>query len=408
MDTQKSRIENCHRLLQNILQDTFNIQTLLLTPPYTDYKKVDMGLRAAVWSDYAPGDTLTFFGGSEDRNRLVVVRSNLGFYNVVASVCYDGRRANDFVIIGPFRDSELSPVYYAQILKDSGMSPNEIRNLKHIYERIPMAQTDVIANITRHIFAGYFPEYESVAAEFMQFADQKKSISLNDELLDVYSIAYAERYKELLFGFLDRIMEGDSRGAKEGMQLFLKETMLLNHKNMRKYKAELNRLADHCYLALLNTSVHPLYILKQTDALKLRIEEETSFSRLEQIPGELCHKYCLLVRNYANAECSRLIREVMAYIQLHYEEELTLSLLAETFGRNASSLSNLFSRETGMSVTAYIQRTRVEKALKLLHTTEMSVSEVAAAVGYQDFSYFSKIFSRQVGCSPRAYRNGRS
>ena len=120
--------------------------------------------------------------------------------------------------------------------------------------------------------------------------------------------------------------------------------------------------------------------------------------------NEICHKYCLLVKNYANQECSRLTKEVMEYIQLHLEEELSLSYLAEHFNKNASVLSNTFSKDKGISITAYIQQTRVQAAIKLFNTTKLTVSEVATLVGYQDFSYFSKVFSKHTGCSPRAYK----
>ena len=80
-----------------------------------------------------------------------------------------------------------------------------------------------------------------------------------------------------------------------------------------------------------------------------------------------------------------------------------LNILAEHFGKNASVLSNTFSKETGQSLTRFIQQSRMTEAIKLFNTTDMSVSEVALMVGYQDFSYFSKLFSKYVGCSPKEY-----
>ena len=119
---------------------------------------------------------------------------------------------------------------------------------------------------------------------------------------------------------------------------------------------------------------------------------------------DICRKYCLIVHNFANSEYSKMTRDVINYIDLHLEEELTLKNIADIFGRNPSVLSNLFSKEVGVSLTKYIQKTRVQEAVRLFNTTALSVSEVAVVVGYQDFSYFSKIFSREIGCSPREYK----
>ena len=95
----------------------------------------------------------------------------------------------------------------------------------------------------------------------------------------------------------------------------------------------------------------------------------------------------------------------MNYVGLHLEEELTLSKIADLFQKNASALSNSFSKETGTSLTQYIHQMRIQEALRLFNTTEMSVSDVAVAIGFQDFAYFSKIFRKVVGCSPRDYKN---
>ena len=157
-------------------------------------------------------------------------------------------------------------------------------------------------------------------------------------------------------------------------------------------------------MALLETSIHPTYILKLAASVGTRIENTTSLAKLEQMPNDICHKYCLLVKNYANPEYSKLTRDIAAYIQMHLAEELSLNQLALTFGKNSSFLSKTFSTETGLPLTKFIQQTRIQEAIRLFNTTNMPVSEIALAVGYQDFSYFSKVFSKIVGISPREYK----
>jgi len=399
-------LQSCHKLLQHILQDAFNIQSLLFTPPYSDFRKIDMGLRSAVWSDYVIQDANTFFADSFPETRLIIVKSNLGFFNLLATFPNEKKTPPDFITVGPFRNNELSANYFTQILKDAQISPAEIQRIKYMYERMPFAQLDSVVNVMKHILETFFPDFADIVPEYLQFSDQKRIAQINDELLETYSAEYAENYRKILFDLLQYITQGDSSKAKDTLQLFLQETMLLNHKNMREYKMILQLLCDYCHFSLFHTSIHPLHILKQTASLKRKIEEETSLARLEQFPNEICRKFCLLVKNYANAECSRLTKDVMTYIQFHLEEELSLRTLAASFHKNPSALSNSFSKETGLSITAYIQQTRVQAALRLLNTTDMSIAEVATAVGYQDFSYFSKVFSRHVGCSPRAYKAG--
>lgn len=400
-------ITECHQLLQNVLRDAFNVQTILFTPPYTDIKKIDNGMRAAVWSDYEHQNSQLFLSDAFPPYRIIIVRSNLGFYNVLATFGKNRESKSEFIAIGPFRNNELSANYYTQILKEAMITPAEIRSIKAMYERIPFAQVDAVVNVTKHILEASVPEFAGAVPEYLQFADQKNETVINNDLLSSYSIEFAQKYRDLLFDFLELIVVGDHQRARISLQTFLQEIVLLNPKNMRDYKMFLQTINDYCHMALLRTSVHPLHILNQAASLRSKIEEETSLAKLELLPREICRKYCLLVKNHANPECSKLTKDVMAHIQFHLEEDLTLNSLAALFQKNASVLSSTFSREAGMSLTAYIQHTRIQAALKLLNATDMSVSEIATAVGYQDFSYFSKVFSKNVGCSPRAYRTGK-
>ena len=196
---------------------------------------------------------------------------------------------------------------------------------------------------------------------------------------------------------------GNNNLAKKALQSFLHESKLTSNRTLRNYKSLLNALNTYCHLALLQTDIHPSYILKQAASIGMRIEETTSLAKLEQMPNDICHKYCLLVKNYANPEYSKLTKNVIAYIQNHLDEELSLNQLAMNFDKNASFLSNTFSKDTGVTLTKFIHQTRIQEAIRLFNTTDMPVSEVSLAVGYQDFSYFSKMFSKIVGTSPREY-----
>ena len=173
---------------------------------------------------------------------------------------------------------------------------------------------------------------------------------------------------------------------------------------MREYKWMLQSLNNFCHLELLSTNIHPYHIIKQMVSTRTKIETLTSMAKLEQMPNEICHKYCLLVKNYAHPYYSKLTKDVIDYVQLHLEENLSLASLAELFDKNASTLSHTFHKETGINLTKFIQETRIREAIRLFNTTDLSVSDVAIVVGYPDFSYFSKVFSKIMGQSPREYR----
>ncbi len=402
MENLTAKLTKSHELLQNILQSAFHIPTILFTPPYEDIKKIDLGLRAMVWTDYDEEQQNLSFGDNFHGYRLIIVKSNLGFYNVLALL--ESKDQPDFIAIGPFRDEELSANYFTQIIKDSRISPADIQSLKHIYEQMPYAYPDSVTAVVKHVLSISYPEFKEIVPELIQYSEQKRDIDINTELLDAYTVEHAADYRNALHEFLKLLKTGDSPKAQHALHTFLQTARFVHDNSMREYRWMLHSLNNYCHMELLSTDIHPYHIIKQMISTRAKIDSLTSMAKLEQMPNEICHKYCLLVKNYAHPEYSKLTKDIIDYIELHLEEELTLSYLADHFHKNASALSHSFAKETGGSLTQYIQQTRIREALRLFQTTDFSVSDVAVMVGYQDFSYFSKVFSAQTGMSPRAYK----
>jgi len=396
-------MKKCYELLQSVLLDAFSISTFYFSPPYDDIGKIDHGIRAIVWTNYNDDKTkIQLSGLSNNQNRLLIIRSNLGFYNVM--LFWSGNESTDFISIGPFRDDKLSPNYFSQIIKEAHISPILLQQIRYLYESMPFAQVDAVVNVTTHIVSTFVPEFKDVTAELIEYTEQQRPVEIHSDVIRQNFMEFSERYYELLSSFLNHLKCGDNVKAKKALKLFMQESKLTTNQTLKFYKSFLSTLNDYCHIALLQTTIHPSYILRQAAAIARRIEETTSIAKLEQLPQDMCHKYCLLVKNYANSDLSKLIKKVIAYIQMHLDEELSLQQLATHFGRNASALSNAFSKETGQTLTNFIQQARIHEAIRLFNTTNMSISEVALSVGYQDFSYFSKIFSKIVGTSPREYK----
>ena len=155
---------------------------------------------------------------------------------------------------------------------------------------------------------------------------------------------------------------------------------------------------------MFETAVHPIYVYQQAEAFGLRIKDANSQREFAHLPFDIVRKYSMLAKNYTYEKYSYLIRNVINYIDQHLSSELTLSILAEEFDKNPSYLSNAFKKEVGETLTSYIGKQRIQASLRYFNTTNMSVAEVAEAVGIPDFGYFSKLFKRHVGVSPREYK----
>jgi YesN/AraC family two-component response regulator len=98
------------------------------------------------------------------------------------------------------------------------------------------------------------------------------------------------------------------------------------------------------------------------------------------------------------------IVRIKEFIDQHYSEDLWLTGLSEKFNIESTYLSKTFKNIVGENLMLYISRTRVEKAKMLLHKKELNITDIALLVGYDDYSYFSRVFKKITGLSPREYR----
>ena len=98
------------------------------------------------------------------------------------------------------------------------------------------------------------------------------------------------------------------------------------------------------------------------------------------------------------------IAQMVAYLNAHLSEEVSLRVLADMFHMNASYISQYFKRETGMNYSAYLSMLRVNRAKVLLRGTDMNVGEVAQQTGFGDYRAFSRTFKQIAGVTPSQYR----
>lgn len=109
-------------------------------------------------------------------------------------------------------------------------------------------------------------------------------------------------------------------------------------------------------------------------------------------------------RRKLSSEAQHLVRRAMAFLHARYAETLTRRDIAEHVGLDEDYLTYCFRQELGVTPIAYLNRYRVNLAKTLLKQSNQSITEIALAVGFSDSGYFSRVFRREVGMAPDAYR----
>ncbi|MBQ2967926.1 MAG: helix-turn-helix transcriptional regulator [Clostridia bacterium] len=134
-----------------------------------------------------------------------------------------------------------------------------------------------------------------------------------------------------------------------------------------------------------------------------------------ELKGITYRLLCHLLRNYKSGQLSpeeislkqnklRKINSILEYIAAHYSNPLTTADLAKQFHLNEQYFCRYFKKETGQSVTGYINQYRSEIAASFLKESDYSITEIALLVGFTDSNYFARIFKKYTGVSPREYK----
>lgn len=155
-------------------------------------------------------------------------------------------------------------------------------------------------------------------------------------------------------------------------------------------------------------------ILHDSDGTIRRLMEAMLREYEQKQPGYLeivrCHLIEILVHAIrkhpvgSTAHCHPVVAAIADELQTTYHQPVSLEALGRRYGYTPQYISGLFHQETGVNLTVYLQRLRVEKACQLLIHTSNPIATIAKSVGYDDVKHFATLFRRYMGISPRELR----
>lgn len=140
------------------------------------------------------------------------------------------------------------------------------------------------------------------------------------------------------------------------------------------------------------------YLLKPTRAadilscLNRMADEYFGPEEAAEIPGE-------------PEQTNRFVKEAQEYIAEHYAENISLADVAEKVGISSGYLSTMFTQNLNTGFVDYLNQVRIERSCSYLEQGYLKTYEIAYKVGFRDEKYFSKVFKKIKGMSPKAYKS---
>lgn len=170
-----------------------------------------------------------------------------------------------------------------------------------------------------------------------------------------------------------------------------------------------NSLIGSCTLftrAIISGGANPESAYSLSDVFILQIEETSDIKALEKLEYEMLYAFANALREERKPVYNTIVNRVINFIHEEILGDLSLERIAAHVNVHPVYLSNMFKKETGMTLTDYINRTRIEDSKFFLTHSDLPILDIAVLFGFCNQSYYARLFKRYVSMTPLQYRNG--
>lgn len=337
--------------------------------------------------------------------RIVHVRDELGvnFAYFMAGGC--------LVAAGPFLTETLSRREMRSLLERNRMKETDSLALEVYLSPFPVMDQAEAVGIVRALLHGADPGAGDgrLTEEVHEPRNDLTAASGPDiEQRINYTLLLEKRYGYER-AFRRNVMEGDERAAIMNLRNMYADTAYLSKSgnSLENVQAGAAIIRTMTRLAALDGGLSDII----ADRISSRNAQETR--RIQSAEESMKHSeamvrtYCKVIQAIRRDRYSALVQSVIYQIEHHYQDDISLSDLAEELAVSKNYLIQRFKAETGQTPVRYLTDIRMKRAAQLLSEQVLSIQEIASIVGVPDSNYFTKLFKKTYGVTPKQYRKER-
>ena len=399
--------------LQSVLKKC-RVQTQVINVNENPESNLDLGLRTLLQIDEAFEKPLIDVLGEVLPNTIHLLMD--GYMCKYIYLQLPGDASENVLVIGPYQVKSFNHEEILELAEKNIVPPAKMREFESYYNGLPVVGDEgqlisLVDTFGEFIWNGssnyQFAEYEletsfeNVTSIINKSLSEHDSLTWNSKLIEA-RYAYENE-------FLFAVTQGNYPKAKHLISQV--NSIQFDQRNMDPIRDMKN------YCIIINTlfrksvergGVHPIHIDSVSSEFAKKIELRSTVEDIQKLIYEMVKVYCQLVNKYSVKDYSPTVQKVIVMIESNLSSDLTLSELANTLNINASYLSTVFKKETGITVTGYVNEKRSELAQELLKTTNWQIKTMAQYYVIVDVHYFTRLFKKTTGVSPKQYREENS
>lgn len=339
----------------------------------------------------------------QQNNQLYVFKNKWGLYYL----SYSFSQGTDYsIIIGPYL--QLIPNLQS-LSQQHQLSLDENEDLRIFCDQLQLIGTEKAQS-----YASVLQLFDMLVEKDVTYRqiEQKNDLDASNKQNEKYYIGEDVskivdlRYK-IESDFLHAVEQGNKAKA---IELLSTDNLLFSfserfpNQPLRRLKNLIIVINTLLRTAVRKSNVPPILIHRTSEKFAVKLENKTRLVELQQLQNEMIEEYCELVVSNSLAHYSKTTQNVIGYIMTYFNKRIDINELATLNFTHPSHLSRKFKQETNLTITAYQQKIRMHEAKYLLKNESLPIEEIAWMVGYEDSSYFTRVFKQAIGYSPSQFR----
>jgi AraC-like DNA-binding protein len=257
------------------------------------------------------------------------------------------------------------------------------------------------------VFAEYSSQGEEAYHEILkrrtiqQAVISEEIVKLKDQYPNEITPGYPLDKERMLMAAL---RQGDNKTGRTILNELLGRLIFSNPDQFKYLQFRAIELVVLLSRAIMSPGNDETTALETNNHYLLQIQEVQSLEELIDVLYNIVENLAGHIFSFRGIPHASALRKAERYIFENFTHKISLQEIAAASGLSAPYFSTIFKEEMGENLSSYLNRLRVEKAERMLIETNLSLSEIASSCGFEDQSWFSKIFKNYTGVSPGKYR----
>ena len=294
----------------------------------------------------------------------------------------------------------------------STLAPNELDQLKQHFRRIPYvppARVSSLAKVLSDMAFSLSQKFANNALWETHVEGQQARISeyIHQLKIDSETVKSPDYPLAKERALLSLIAQGDYANANQLLNELLGFVLFASGRDMGLTKARILELVVLMSRAALEGGASVEAILKLNNTFLAQVQKTASIEDLSVSLAAMLNRFADCVSTQKSTRHADLMQKAVQYLNAHYAQRIDLHTVSTHLHMSAAHFSKVFKEETGQGFVHSLNQIRVERSKDLLRDHSISLAAITEMVGFEDQSYFTKVFRRHAGMSPGLFRKNR-